>query len=352
MRHAVAWLVWVICTAALALTIRNPLFLLIIVLAVWVVWATVSGRETAQNWRGLLRIGAMIWLITVPFNALMIHRGQHVLFRLPSTWPLIGGIITLEAIFAGLVSGLALWTVLFAFATFHQAVDASQLLTLVPPFLYQAGVVTSIALTFIPQMVSSAQEIREAQRVRGHRFRRWRDLIPLVMPLLTTGFERAIQLAESMESRGFGAQRTIASEHKQRKLRWATLLSLGLMLGGMLARLFWDSSVGNLLIADSGVLFVVVFWERGRLVRRSRYRRQGWRRGDNVMVLGSVGALGLCGLLRAQDPALFAYSPYASAQLVPNFNGWVGLALALLALPAFVWLFGMENTMTAGSVAS
>ena len=73
-----------------------------------------------------------------------------------------------------------------------------------PAFIYQMGVVSAIAVGFVPQMVAAWQTIREAQQVRGHRVRGLRDLLPLIMPLLITALERAMQLAESMEARGFG----------------------------------------------------------------------------------------------------------------------------------------------------
>jgi energy-coupling factor transport system permease protein len=46
-----------------------------------------------------------VWALTIPFNALMIHAGDYVLFRLPEGWPLVGGAITLEAVLYGAASG-------------------------------------------------------------------------------------------------------------------------------------------------------------------------------------------------------------------------------------------------------
>ena len=50
----------------------------------------------------------MLWLLTIPFTALTSHYGTIVLFRLPASWPIIGGPITLEAMLYGLTGGLAL----------------------------------------------------------------------------------------------------------------------------------------------------------------------------------------------------------------------------------------------------
>jgi energy-coupling factor transport system permease protein len=111
------------------------------------------------------------------------------------------------------------------FATFNLAVNQAQILRLTPAFIYEAGLIVSIALTFFPQLMASAKEIREAQLIRGHRIRRIRDMLPFVMALLTTGLERSFQLAESMESRGFGNVRALP---KMRDVLYKALVLLGL----------------------------------------------------------------------------------------------------------------------------
>ena len=337
-----AWLTWALSAAVATLLIRNPLYLAIIALSAWMVYIAVGhGSSLAQSWSGLIKLGAVVWLLAVPFNGLMLHQGTHVFFRLPANWPLVGGAITLEAVLYGLVSGFALWVLLLVFSSFNVAVDASQLLRLLPPFLYQAGVVTSIALTFIPQMLSSAKEIREAQQIRGHRFRGWRDFLPLVVPLLTTGFERAIQLAESMESRGFGGQLTGLSVRQSNWMRLFMLLGLALLLCGLLLRTYWVSTswLGILLMAFSGLLLAYVFSLFGRHVRRSHYRRARWKGTDTAIALVTIAVLGAVLFIRATDRLALTYYPFPPYPLVPEFNPWIGLLLTLLALPGFVSLF-------------
>ena len=70
-----------------------------------------------------MRFSVFLWLLSIPFTALTAHHGTIVLFRLPATWPIIGGPITLEAMLYGLTGGLALITLLLIFATFNVAVD-------------------------------------------------------------------------------------------------------------------------------------------------------------------------------------------------------------------------------------
>lgn len=343
MYRARVWLVWTASAAAAALLTRNPLYLTLIALSAWLIHMTTRhSAEMATSWHVLLSWGLFIWLVTVPFNALMVHRGEHILFMLPRHWPLVGGRITLEAVVYGLVSGFSLWVLLLVLSTFHLAVDASQLLRLTPPFLYQAGVVACIALTFIPQMLASAKEIREAQRIRGHRFRGWRDLLPLLVPLLTTALERAIGLAEAMESRGFGGRLTALTAREKNGLRILTLLSLMLLVGGFFVPRYLSrfAAWGLPLSIVALLLIFYVFHVLGSRVERSHYRRARWRRGDTAIVLCSL--VTLVGLLfvRMRHGMALLYHPYPPYPLVPSFNGWLGLLLILLALPGLIVLFG------------
>jgi energy-coupling factor transport system permease protein len=341
MNHPSVWLIWALAAAIPALLIRNPLYLAIIGLAAWLVFVSASqdsGLE--QNWKGLIKLGMFVWLLTIPFNALMIHQGSHILFRLPQSWPLVGGNITLEAMLYGVVSGLALWVLLLIFAALNAAIDTSQLLRLTPSFLYQAGVVTSIALTFVPQMLLSAKEIREAQQIRGHRFRSWRDLLPLFVPLLTTGFERAVLLAESMESRGFGGQLTTMTTGEANRTRLNMVLGLllllcGLFLYGYLRRM---PGVGMALLALAALFLLRTFGSIGRRVQRSHYRRLRWSGEDTFVTLLSLSVACLTWLIRARDGLALAYYPYPPYPMLPEFNVGIGLILALLTVPGIMAL--------------
>lgn len=337
-----AWLAWTLGAAVAAFMTRNPLYLAIIALSAWLVYVTAGQRSGLErSWRGLLKVGAMIWLLAIPFNALMMHQGKHILFSLPKGWPLVGGPITLEAVAAGAASGFALWVLLLIFSAFNTTVDASQLLRLTPAFLYQAGVITSIALTFMPQMLLSLRDIREAQRLRGHRFRTWRDLLPLVMPLLTTAFEHAAQLAESMESRGFGGQLTGLPGKTMNRLRWQMLGGLGALLAGLFFYTYRQSTraLGVGLIAVAALALIYVFQTLGEHIQRSHYRRILWRRSDTVIVILSIAVFIGILLVRAADKLALVYYPYPPYALAPEFNPWIGLLLALLAAPGVIALF-------------
>ena len=339
MFHTWSWVAWLVAAALPAFLMRNPLYLALVLGAAWIVYAALGRTSTVgSSWGSFVRIGLFLFLLAIPFNALSIHVGHIVLFRLPESWPIVGGPITLETIIAGAVSGLALFTILVVFAAFNAVVDHYQLLRSTPAFLYQAGVVISIAVTFVPQMVLSAKEIRQAQRIRGHRFRGLRDLLPLLIPLLANGLERAIQLAETMEARGFGSTVNPLSHRQAILSQVGTLVALvGLLVGlVMLAFLPGGNTWGWVLTGLGTAGLVAILGLQGRRVHRTRYRRPRWQARDTAIVLTSAVVIAVVMVARQLTPETLYYSPYPPNPLLPPFNPWIGAALLLLTLPALV----------------
>jgi len=335
--HVLSWSLWVLAAALPALMTRNPLYLLLVLLSAALSYA--QNRDQAPtSWGVLLKGGLILWALAIPFNALFAHHGDIVLFVLPRNWPLIGGSITLEAMIYGAVSGLALLVILVVFTTYNLQVSHYELLRHTPGFLYQASLVTSIAVTFVPQLLASAQEIREAQTIRGHRFKRPRDMLPLFMPLLTCGMERAVQLAESMESRGFGGNLAPITPRQETIQRLSTLLGLlGLVVGLFLADYFpRHSQPGWIMIGISALLLLGVFRAQGRRVRRTCYRRSAWKREDTAVALASVAVIVTFASVKLLRPQALVYYPYPPFSLMPDFHPLLGAVLLLLALPAIL----------------
>ena len=353
--HTGAWVAWLVAGVVPAFGLRNPLYLVLVLGAAWIVYSSL-GRSSplGSSWGSFIKLGLFLFAFTIPFNALSIHIGQIVLFRLPASWPIIGGPITLEAVIAGVVSGLALLTILVVFAAFNAVVDHYQLLRATPDFLLQAGVIVSIAITFVPQMVLNAKEIREAQRIRGHRFRGIRDLLPLIMPLLANSLERAIQLAETMEARGFGSVAVPFSRRQILLFQTALLAALLALLGGLFFIGFLPNRAvwGWALIGLGALTLGVVFWLQGRNVHRTRYRRPRWRGRDGLLTAASALVVIVILIAKRLAPETLYYSPYPPSPLLPPFDPLVGGVLLLLALPALLALWGQTAPSPQGAVSN
>jgi energy-coupling factor transport system permease protein len=350
--HPLAWVAWLAAAALPPLLTRNPLYLSLTLLAVAITYlalgqGTVSGRSPlAHSWGAFVRLGAALWLLTIPFTALTSHYGNLVLLRLPANWPVVGGPITGEALIYGLSSGLQIVTLLLAFAAFNVAVDQARLLRLTPAFIYQMGVTAAIAVGFVPQMVAAWETIREAQQVRGHRVRGLRDMLPLIMPLLITALERAVNLAESMEARGFGvsAPETLPSAAAVGGALTRTLQQLAILLGLMAIGLglagvgFWPGqrATAGLLAAAGAAALAWSFWDQGRRVRRTRYRRWYWSSIDRtVLAISLIGAAGWLLAWLVGGDALFYY-PYPPYTPWPTFQPLLGLLAVLAAAPGLL----------------
>ena len=69
----------------------------------------------------------------------------------------------------------------------------------------------SMATRYVPTLAAEAQTISDAQMARGlelqkgNMFRRIRNYIPIIIPLIISSIRRALSIAESLESRAFGS---------------------------------------------------------------------------------------------------------------------------------------------------
>jgi energy-coupling factor transport system permease protein len=343
MYHTLTWMLWLAAALLPAMISRNPLYLTLLLLAVAVAYNTIGRLSPiATSWSVFLKAGLALGMLSVVFNTLTVHYGDTVLFTLPRlSWHLgrvpfleLGGDTTLEALVYGLTSALSLVAILLVFATFNVLVDHHKVLRLTPAFLYQTGMIASIAIAFVPQMVSSLQDIREAQALRGHRFRGLRDLLPLFVPLLTTGLERAIQLAESMEARGFGGAsggRTGRREALYRVLIATALF--GLLVAAFFVGYFPKTRwIGAIIGMGSVVLLLANLLTLARGVKRSRYRRELWRPRDTLVTAASVASILVVAgfwLLHAEALVFYPYPKFT----VPDFNPLIGLAMLSAVAP-------------------
>jgi energy-coupling factor transport system permease protein len=342
MLDARIWLLWALTMLVTASSTRNPLYIIILLLIATVVGGTCARGEGRRAPLSPLRFAVIAVPLSALFNALTVHFGDTRLLRLPEWLPLMGGAITLEALAFGVVNGLTLTVVFSAFSVFNQVTPVRDLIKLTPRAFHEGGVVLSIALTFVPQTTRSLNRIREAQAVRGHRVRGIRDWLPIVVPLLVSGLERAMGLAEAMVARGYGA----VSDEAQ-PLRSQVLLVLGLMafLGGWLGYLFrpaWRAGAVSVMALGATLVGVVV-WLTGRGVQHTVYRARRWTAGDTLMAVGC--ALTLAVALTQRDA--LTYSPYPVIVL-PPFDPFVGLGMLGLLAPAVVTISQEEAQVHRG----
>ncbi len=346
--HPYAWTLWLFASAIAVLVTRNPLYLVILLLVTGFLHAVLlrrferehhgGGRSLVLAWRTIVYLALFMWGFSILFNALTVHVGAHPLFSLPASWPIIGGPITMESIVYGFVTGLGFVNLILIFAIYNSVLGPQIILRMIPGFAYQTGVAVSIAISFVPQTLIAWEEIREAQRLRGHNVKGVRDLLPLFVSLLSYGLDRAIQLAESMESRGFGGRLLQSSARETWLIRISAIAGLLLLLLGFVVRSYDASAfwTGLALLTAGLLLLTISLWRGGRSVKRSRYRHWLWRPRDIFLSAGSGLLLASVLLLTWISPHALFYYPYPPYDFTPDFNLFLGLIYTLPILPALL----------------
>lgn len=328
--HPAAWWLWGLAMAVAASRTTNP-FLLVLVICV-VGWVVLERREAdALNpflpflLIGLFAIGLRVVMVTIFGDGVA---GRVVLFRLPevplpewSSGVRIGGTVTLEGLLVAVYDGLRMATILVCLGAANALASPRRLLRYVPATLYEVGTAVVVALTFAPQLVEDARRVRAARRLRGHPSRRVADLPRLAVPVLVGALERSLDLAASMESRGYGR----VVHRTQGSTQLAGLLTL-LGLGGVVVGLYGllDATSPALLgwpMLAAGVLAAVAALGVGvRRDERSHYRRDRWAREEWLLaVTGVVPAVVMAlaasrhwvGVVPQQVPAALPVVPLA-----------------------------------------
>lgn len=330
MIHAAAWLIWLSAALVAVSLTRNPLYLTLLTGGFVVVARTV--RRPGEALAAPLAPGRFA-LVVIPlaalFNALLSRTGATVLLAIPAAWPLIGGPITAEALVYGATNGLALAALFAAFTVLNLAVPVRDLIRFVPRAFYPVAVVASIAVTFVPATLRQMQQIRDAQAIRGHRMRKLRDWLPLFMPLLTGGLERALQLAEAMASRGFAGT---TESSRDVLAQAATVAGLLCILGGGLVQAMGGPAVwGSGLLVVGSAIIGSVLWRAGRRVKHTTFRRAVWSRPAWIVAGGALLAVTV--LLWGGDTRSYEAYP---AIAWPPFDPLVGTALLGFLSPLLV----------------
>lgn len=339
--HAGAWAMWLAAVVSALAATRNPIYLALVlawIAAVWGAANALDGMLDAERSVPLspLRFGLFVVIVSALFNGLMVHIGHIVLLRLPDALPLIGGPVTLEGLIYGALNGLVLAGLYAAFLLVNQIVPVREMVRLAPRAYYAVAIVVSIAVAFVPTTLRQFRQIREAQAVRGSRVQGVRGWFPLLLPLLTGGLERALQLAEAMTARGFAGGSTQTHDG------WTQVglvAGLALAAGGLLLRLVWGIAILGLLAALAGVALVAVsVWAAGRRRPRTVYRPAPWRSREWLVVAGAVLTAAVFVLpLPGMDRSSLLFYPYPSLT-PPGFSLWIGASTWGLLPPALVMM--------------
>jgi energy-coupling factor transport system permease protein len=154
---------------------------------------------------------------------LVLVDGAHVLWSGPVV-PVLGQLdVTSEELAAAGLQAIRLSAVTLAFAVYALLIDHDALLRSAR-FARRSALVVALATRLLPTLERDAHGLVEALRGRGVEVTGVRGRARLLSPLVSGSLERALNLAEAMEARGFGS----AGGTRAPAPRWRSLDRLAL----------------------------------------------------------------------------------------------------------------------------
>jgi energy-coupling factor transport system permease protein len=337
--HPGAWWMWALGLGVTASRTTNPLLLGAVIAVAWLV---VKQRRPGAAWGRAFEAFLVLGLVVIAFRVFLgvivgDPYGHHVLVSLPQV-PLpnfmagvhLGGRITLEALLASFYDGLRLATILIVVGAANALASPTRLLKAVPSALYEAGVALIVALTFAPQLISDAERVRTARRLRGRSYKGVRGLAGGALPIVGGALDRAVGLAAAMDSRGYG--RSVHRTRSQR-LTSSALLLLGLV--GLAIGLYgltdgsaptvmgWPLLVVGIGAASAGLVVA------GRRVSVTRYRRERWQSAEFIVAI--TGWFGVVACFFVSSPLLLTPTTAPPSWPTPSWLVLAGIGVALLA---------------------
>jgi energy-coupling factor transport system permease protein len=154
-------------------------------------------------------------LLITPF---VVVEGVNVLWSGPVV-PVLGQLdVTSEELAAAAFQALRLSAVTLAFAVYALLLDHDELLRSAR-FARRSALVVALATRLVPTLERDAAGLVEALRGRGVDVGGVRGRARLVSPLVSGSLERALNLAEAMEARGYGR----GGATRPPALRWRAL---------------------------------------------------------------------------------------------------------------------------------
>lgn len=349
--HPIAWWLWALALGAAALRTTNPFLLGLLMASAWIV---VAARRPLAPWArsfgSFVKLGVAVIVVRLAIQILFgVRLPGRELFALPSAdlpdWAAgvtLGGPVTAEALAGAFVEGLQLAVLLACIGAANSLASPYRLLRSMPAVLYELGVAVTVALSFAPQATVSAQRVREARRLRGRPSSGVSGLRGMAVPVLEIALERSLELAASMDSRGYGRRPDLSSgptsekaqPGRRRLAQAATLLGAIAATVGVYGVLDGAApgGIGFPLLAGGVVLLVASFAFASAQSTRTRYRPDPWRIPEWLVV--SCGVAALAALVIASNLGVDGLRPTFNPLEIPAIPLLPALAILVAAAPS------------------
>lgn len=189
-----------VCVLFAVTVMFNQLIPLLVLLLIQIPFVVIAGVE--REWLRSMKGSALFAAIIFVMNVLSLHfYGGY-----PSFAAILERSITLTVRFIVLVESFSVFFLTTSPDLLGLALEQSR----VP---YELCFAFTTAVRFVPVLADEAQTIMDAQKARGleleggNFMKRIRNYIPILIPLIVNAIRRSLELAETMESRAWGANK-------------------------------------------------------------------------------------------------------------------------------------------------
>jgi energy-coupling factor transport system permease protein len=338
--HAGVWLVWALAAAACIELAPSPVYVALVI-GIASVAVSIHSRPGpyARAFPLLLAVGAFFAVVRMLLTVATTHGLGDVLFTTPHFGLpqllggfTVGGTVELPVMLQSLAEGFAIVGVMGVFGAFNSVVSHSELVESTPRAFFELGLVIVVGLAFVPSTLSAIHDVRDADRARtGGRVVRRGRLLRQVVPVLELGLERAVTLAESMDSRGFARA---GASPRDRAAGWWGVISL-LLLGGSFVALIGDAGTVAAVLGIAGALGLgAAILLASSDPRRTRYRPRTMRRADWVVAAIALLAPAAMATVSWADDSSLVW--FANPLAWPTLHLLPALALLPLLAPALL----------------
>ena len=194
-----------------------------------------ASTRIPEHRRNTFRLGFLVASSAVVIRMLValiigVPMPGRVIFTLPSidlpdflVGIRLGGPVTTERLTSALSESMTFAAIILAISIAHAWTTPHRLLKALPYRFYGFGLATSIATSITPQTATSISRVNQALRLRGDESSGARRARRIIMPVLEESLERSIDLAASLDARGYGLGK---KPTKYRPQRWQFAESL------------------------------------------------------------------------------------------------------------------------------
>ena len=192
---------WCVVVAGVALSFEHPLVLCVLLATVV---AAGAGARVAGRVVLALAVAFPFAVVIALINPLVVREGLTVIARL-GTVPVLGQLdVTAEATAYGGVLALRALVVIGCFALHSAAVDPDDLLRAFRRVSFRSALTAALATRMVPVLARDARRLHDAQRCLAGEPAPRRAVVRAVA---AGALDRAVDVAATLEVRGYGAAR-------------------------------------------------------------------------------------------------------------------------------------------------